>query len=251
MSPKSTSYSTYNSACSSLRLPGLLESDADPRRACEPTGCASERLTLESFERRATSDVIRRCGADHNDSPPGVRLPLGGSVGPPLELEIHRPATDSDATDRELREPGRKSRADDGKQVERRERIQPEHDLDHLDERTRRPRLRTVGRRVWDRSRDLAPTVSRQCFREAVVLTRRCGIEDRLDQTVDVLVEPVTLEAKRERRLLDGPHRPQGIREGVVRHMPGRERRDPPTVEQVRREKPVGDETRAVARNDS
>src|SRR3954452_8746334 len=233
MSPKSTSYSTYNSACSSLRLTGLLESDTDPRRACEPTGCASERLTLESFERRATSDVIWWTSTDHDDTPARVRLPLGGSVGPPLELEIHRPATDSYATDRELRQPGRKSRPADAKQVERRERIQPEHDLDHLDERTRRPRLRTVGRRVWDRSRDLAPTVSRQCFREAVVLTRRCRVEDRLDQTVDVLVEPITLEAKRERRLLDGPHRAQVVRERVVRHMPGRERPDPPTVEQV------------------
>src|SRR3954469_16495672 len=127
MSPKSTSYSTYNSACSSLRLAGLLESDTDPRRACEPAGCTSERLTLEGFERRATSDVIWWASTDHDDTPPRVRLPLGRSVGPPLEMQIHGAATDSDATDRELRQPGRKSRSDDSQQVERRERIQPEH----------------------------------------------------------------------------------------------------------------------------
>ena len=136
-----------------------VEPDPDASRPRETAGRPPEDFPLDRLERASATDVVGRARADHHESPMRLRPPPGRAVGASLESQINGGSADAEASDRQLRQPGRESRAHHSQYAEWSERVQAEHHLDQLHERTGRPCLWGVGARVRNRSRNLARTM--------------------------------------------------------------------------------------------
>jgi hypothetical protein len=93
---------------------------------------------------RAIADIHGRARRDDDDrvTPASDDAVLGAAVRAAPEAEVHLAAPDADVPQRQLRDPGREARPRQRERPQRREGVDPEHRLDHLDDRARRPRLR-------------------------------------------------------------------------------------------------------------
>src|SRR4051794_15936517 len=184
----------------------LADAETDPKGVSEPPGKMVDKRRAEAIEATSRSFVVRRGeGHDEQRTTETDDAPAGRSVRPAGEAEIHHGSADSDAADRDLRQPCGQAGPGNTEDAERREGIDPERRLNRLDQGAGGPRLRTARLRIRDRCGDRPAGVAGQRLRQPPVRRVRGGAQHPLDEAIEMVVESVPLEPDRERRLLDRP----------------------------------------------
>ena len=143
------------SSCSAAE-PGLYSSPIAILAA--RTRCPGARSIARLPERLGerpwlAADIHRRPGGHDQQRPVlAQHLVAGAAVLASREAQVDRRSPDPEVPERHLGQRFREPRPDDRQEVERRERIQPEHQLDELHDGARRPGLRRVGTRIGRRA---------------------------------------------------------------------------------------------------